>query len=29
LCVTQDHHGYSDKNQEQPWTRHKFFKVID
>jgi len=29
LSVTQEHHGYSDKNQDEPWTRHKFFKVID
>ena len=29
LCVTQEHHGYSDKKIEQPWTRHQFFKVID
>ena len=29
LAVTQDHHGYSDKKQQEPWTRHKFFKVID
>jgi len=29
LSVTQDHHGYNDKKQAEPWTRHKFFKVID
>jgi len=29
LCVTQDHHGYSDRYQNEPWTRHHFFKVID
>lgn len=29
LAVTQDHHGYSDKKQQEPWTRHKFFQVID
>lgn len=29
LCVTQDHHGYKDVHIEQPWTRHKFFHVID
>lgn len=29
LCVTQDHHGYKDKHIEEPWTRHKFFHVID
>jgi hypothetical protein len=29
LCVTQDHHGYNDIHIEQPWTRHKFFHVID
>ena len=29
LNVTQDHHGYSDENIKSPWTRHKFFKVID
>jgi hypothetical protein len=29
LCVTQDHHGYQDEYIEKPWTRHKFFKVID
>ena len=29
LSVTQDHHGYKDIQQQEPWTRHKFFKVID
>lgn len=29
LCVTQDHHGYSDEHIEQPWTRHRYFHVVD
>lgn len=29
LAVTQDHHGYSEKNQQRPWERHPFFKVIE
>lgn len=29
LSVTQDHHGYSDEHINEPWKRHKFFKVID
>jgi hypothetical protein len=29
LSVTQDHHGYNDKLINEPWTRHKLFKVID
>jgi len=29
LSVTQDHHGYKDLHQQEPWTRHKFFNVID
>jgi len=29
LLVTQDHHGYSDKSIQEPWTRHKYFKVIE
>ena len=29
LSVTQDHHGYKDRAIEAPWTRHKFFHVID
>lgn len=29
LCVTQDHHGYKDEWQEEPWTRHHYFEVID
>ena len=29
LSVTQDHHGYKDTHIQEPWTRHKFFKVID
>lgn len=29
LAVTQDHHGYSDKHIQEPWTRHHFFHVID
>jgi len=29
LCVTQDHHGYSKKMIESPWTRHHYFHVID
>jgi len=29
LSVTQEHHGYKDIQQQEPWTRHKFFKVID
>ena len=29
LAVTQDHHGYSEKNQLRPWERHPFFKVIE
>jgi hypothetical protein len=29
LCVTQDHHGYSEQWIEQPWTRHHYFHVID
>ena len=29
LAVTQDHHSYKDKAIEEPWTRHRFFKVVD
>lgn len=29
LSVTQDHHGYKDEHIEQPWKRHRLFKVID
>ena len=29
LCVTQEHHGYSDEDIEKPWNRHRLFKVID
>ena len=29
LCVTQDHHGYTNEHIDRPWTRHKFFHVID
>jgi hypothetical protein len=29
LDVTQDHHGYIDEYIEKPWTRHKYFHVID
>lgn len=29
MCVTQDHHGYTTEFKEQPWTRHKYFHVID
>lgn len=29
LAVTQHHHSYKDKAIEEPWTRHRFFKVID
>lgn len=28
LCVTQDHHGYIDRHIEQPWTRHRYMKVV-
>ena len=28
LCVTQDHHGYKDEHIEEPWTRHKYMKII-
>lgn len=29
MCVTQDHHSYKGTYQDQPWTRHEYFKVID
>jgi len=29
LLVTQDHHGYNETHINNPWTRHKFFKLID
>lgn len=29
LCVTQDHWGYRDEYQEEPWKRHPYFAVID
>ena len=29
LSVTQDHHSYQDKEIDEPWTRHRFFKVVD
>lgn len=29
LSVTQDHHGYKQKAIDEPWTRHRFFAVID
>jgi len=29
LAVTQHHHSYKDSHINEPWTRHKFFKVID
>ena len=29
LAVTQDHHGYSQHFIDHPWTRHKYFHVID
>jgi hypothetical protein len=29
LLVTQDHHGYKEEQIQIPWTRHKFFHVID
>ena len=29
LCVTQDHHGYKEKQIKEPWTRHRFFHIID
>ncbi len=29
LSVTQDHHGYKQKHIDTPWTRHKYFHVID
>lgn len=29
LAVTQDHHGYQQNFIDHPWTRHKYFHVID
>ena len=29
LSVTQEHHSYKQQLQDEPWKRHKFFKVID
>jgi len=29
LCVTQEHHGYKQRLQDEPWNRHHYFKVID
>lgn len=29
LAVTQDHHGYRQHFIDEPWTRHKYFHVID
>jgi hypothetical protein len=29
LSVTQEHHGYKQKMQDEPWTRHDYFEVID
>lgn len=29
LKVTQDHHSYNDKQQNEPWTRHHLFKIIE
>ena len=29
LAVTQDHHGYEQKFIDAPWTRHRYFHVID
>lgn len=29
LSVTQEHWGYKDHFQTEPWLRHNFFKVID
>lgn len=29
LAVTQEHHSYKQQLQDEPWKRHKFFKVID
>lgn len=29
LKVTQDHHRYSQKNIEEPWTRHHYMHIID
>lgn len=29
LSVTQDHHTYSERHKEQPWTRHHYFHVVD
>jgi len=29
LSVTQHHHSYREDHIQQPWLRHKFFKVID
>ena len=29
LSVTQDHHGYEQKFIDDPWTRHRYFHVID
>lgn len=29
LAVTQDHHGYQQNFIDHPWTRHKYFHIID
>ena len=29
LKVTQHHHSYNDKQIDEPWTRHHYFKIIE